>query len=196
MFKRHAVSVVFLAANCVSGPLAVAQANAQALPVPQRPIAAEKNPPGDIPDNQAFISFKSPLGFAIKVPEGWARQELPGGVNFSDKYNALEVSLQPLAAAPTLVSLKTSDVAALEHAPQAVRINSLKPVALPVGQGFVLLYSANSAPNPVTNKSIRLDIARYYLWKAGRLATLTLSAPAGADNADQWQLMARSFAWQ
>ena len=48
----------------------------------------------------------------------------------------------------------------------------------------------------MTNKAIRLDAANYYFWKAGKLATLTLSAPAGADNADQWQLMAKSFAWQ
>lgn len=196
MFKHHAVALVVFAGTFASCQLANAQTNALPLPARQQPIAAEKNPPGDIPDNQAFVTFKSPLGFSIKVPEGWARRDLPDHVAFSDKYNALEVRLQPLAAAPSLASLQAGDVAALQRAPQAVRITSLKPIALPVGQAFVLLYSANSAPNPVTNKAIRLDNARYYLWKAGRLATLTVSAPAGADNADQWQLMARSFAWQ
>lgn len=196
MFKHHAVALVVFAGTFASCQLANAQTNALRLPARQQPIAAEKNPPGDIPDNQAFVTFKSPLGFSIKVPEGWARRDLAGGVTYSDKYNELQVTVQPLAAAPSLGTLKASDVAALDRSPQAVRITSLKPVALPVGQAFVLLYSANSAPNPVTNKAIRLDNARYYLWKAGRLATLTVSAPAGADNADQWQLMAKSFAWQ
>ena len=36
----------------------------------EKPVAPEKNPPGDIPDNQVFIDYGSPLGFKIKVPEG------------------------------------------------------------------------------------------------------------------------------
>ena len=30
----------------------------------------EKNPPGDIPDNQVFITYQSPHGFSVKVPVG------------------------------------------------------------------------------------------------------------------------------
>lgn len=196
MFKHALAAVAVLVGTCASIPLAVAQTNAQALPVPQRPIGAEKHPPGDIPDSQAFVTFRSPLGFSVKVPEGWARRDLQDGVRFSDKFNELQVVIQPMAAAPTMGSLKSHEVAALEHLPQAVRVASVKSQILPAGQAFVVLYGANSAPNAVTNKAIRLDNARYYLWKGGRLATLTVSAPAGADNADQWQLMARSFAWQ
>ena len=185
--------------------IASACAAAQAGPPPntgvplarsQSPIAAEKNPPGDIPDNQAFVAFKSALGFSIKVPEGWARRESPGAVSFSDKYNALQVVVSARPAAPTLASLKAIELAALEKSPKAVRVVSLKPVTLPAGPAFVAHYGVNSDPNPVTNKAIRLDAASYYLWKAGKLATLTVSAPAGADNVDQWLLMARSFAWQ
>ena len=185
--------------------IASASVAAQAGPPPntgiplarsQSPIAAEKNPPGDIPDNQAFVAFASPLGFSIKVPEGWARRESPAAVSFSDKYNALQVVVSARPAAPTLASLKAIELAALEKSPKAVRVVSLKPVTLPAGPAFVAHYGVNSDPNPVTNKAIRLDAASYYLWKAGKLATLTVSAPAGADNVDQWLLMARSFAWQ
>ena len=56
-------------------------------------------------------------------------------------------------------------------------------------------YASDSERNPVTNKVIRVDNECYFLWKDGKLATLTLSAPAGADNADQWQRVAKSFAW-
>ena len=187
-----------IAVACSLSSIAAAQTSAapQAKPQPQPPFAAEKNPPGDIPDNQAFVAFKSSLGFSVKVPEGWARRELPGGVSFSDKYNKLQVAVSPLASAPTLSSLKQNEVAALEKSPKAVRVTSVKALALPAGQAFVVRYGANSDPNPVTNKAIRLDNERYYFWKARRLATLTVSAPAGADNADQWELMAKSFAWQ
>jgi hypothetical protein len=162
----------------------------------QQPLAAEKNPPGDIPDNQAFVTYRSPLGFSIKTPEGWARHEQPGTVSFNDKYNEVRVDVAPRPAAPTLTSLKQDEVAALERSPNAVRVASAKAVTLPAGPVFVVYYAANSASNPVTNKAIRQDNVRYYFWKGGKLATLTMSAPAGADNADQWLLMARSFAWQ
>ena len=185
-----------IALACTLSSIAVAQPGPAALPQPQQPIAAEKSPPGDIPDNQAFVAFKSSLGFSVKVPEGWARRELPGGVSFSDKYNELQVAVSPQASAPTLSSLKQNEVAALEKSLKAIRVTSVKTLALPAGQAFAVHYGANSEPNPVTNKAIRLDNERYYFWKAGRLATLTVSAPAGADNADQWQLMAKSFAWQ
>ena len=189
MRNRTPLSLLFAAS------LWVATA-AYAAPPVQQPIAAEKSPPGDIPDNQAFVAFRSPQGFSIKVPEGWARRESADAVHFSDKYNALQVVVSARAAAPTLASLKAGEIAALEQSPKAVRVTSAKALALPAGAAFVVHYGSNSDPNPVTNKAIRLDSATYYLWKAGKLATLTVSAPAGADNADQWLLMARSFTWQ
>ena len=194
--KRPLALLLPLALACALPTITSAQPAPAPLARPQQPITAEKSPPGDIPDNQAFVAFRSPLGFAVKVPEGWARRELPNGVSFSDKYNELQVAVAPAATAPTLPMLQAGDIAVLEKSPKAVRVAGLKAVALPAGSAFVAHYGANSDPNPVTNKAVRLENARYYFWKAGRLATLTLSAPAGADNADQWLLMARSFTWQ
>ena len=196
MLNRTIASLLLVASACAAAPLALAQSGGVPLAKPQQPIAAEKNPPGDIPDNQAFVAFKSPLGFSIKVPEGWARRESPIAVSFSDKYNALQVVVAPRVAVPTLASLKANEIAAFQKSPKAVRVASVQPVVLPAGPAFVVHYGVNSDPNPVTNKAIRLEAASYYFWKAGKLATLTVSAPAGADNTDQWQLMARSFAWQ
>src|SRR5438105_4736012 len=59
----------------------------------EAPIAAEKNPPGDIPDSQVFIDYKSPAGFSIKVPEGWSRTDKPDGAVFADKYDSIEVTI-------------------------------------------------------------------------------------------------------
>lgn len=180
----------------VALPVAMAQSSVLPLASQQMPIAAEKNPPGDIPDNQAFVTFKSPMGFSIKVPEGWARSEAPATVHFNDKYNALQVTLKTRATEFDIAGLKASEIAELEKSPKAIRITMIKPQTLPAGQAWVVHYGSNSDLNPVTNKAIRLENASYYYWKAGNLATLTLSAPAGADNADQWQLIARSFKWQ
>ena len=100
MSNRTLAAWLLATAFAASAPFALAQSQGVPLAPPQQPIAAEKNPPGDIPDNQAFVAYKSPLGFSIKVPEGWARREKPGAVSFSDKYNALQmaVSREPLAS--------------------------------------------------------------------------------------------------
>jgi hypothetical protein len=185
-----AAALLFAAAlTCGFGP---------ALAQPQRalPLAVEKNPPGDIPDSQVFVTFRSDQGYSIKAPEGWARRDRPGGVSFSDKYNALDLEVGARAVAPTLASVRAQEVAALEHGAGAVHVLGVARRALPAGPAIVVVYQVNSAPNAVTGKSIRLENERLFIWKDGRLATLTLSAPAGADNADQWRLMTRSFAWR
>lgn len=154
----------------------------------------EAHSAGDIPDNQVFVAFNSPLGFSIKVPEGWARREGPGMVRFEDKFLSLQVSVAPRSAAPTLAAIKHDELAALEHS--GARIGKLEALRLPAGPVIQVRFAANSAPNPVTNKSIRLDCVSQYAWKAGQMATVSFCGPAGADNADQWALMSRSFKWQ
>jgi hypothetical protein len=41
-----------------------------------------------------------------------------------------------------------------------------------------------------------LENDRYYFWKDEKLVVVNFSAPAGADNADQWDMMAKSFRWR
>jgi len=162
----------------------------------EKPAAPEKNPPGDIPDNQVFIDYRSPLGFKIKVPEGWARRESSDGVTFSDKYNTIALVVSQRDGAVTVANVKQQDVAELEKTAKAVRVTGVKSVKLPAGSAVVVSYSSNSDPNPVTEKAIREENARYFFWQNGKLVTLTLSSPYGADNADQWNLMSKSFRWQ
>jgi hypothetical protein len=162
----------------------------------EKPAAPEKNPPGDIPDNQVFIDYRSPLGFKVKVPEGWARRESSDGVTFNDKYNTIALLESQRSDPVTVATVKQQDVAELEKAGKAVRVTAVKSVKLPAGSAVVVSYSSNSEPNPVTEKAIREESERYFFWQNGKLVTLTLSSPMGADNADQWDLMAKSFRWQ
>jgi len=66
---------------------------------------------------------------------------------------------------------------------------------LPAGQALLIKYESDSDINPTTNKRIRLEKEAYLFYKDGKLATLTLWAPKGADNADQWKMMSESFRW-
>jgi len=194
-------TTAWLAIGLVASPTALALVptwaqGATPLPARENPIKPEKNPPGDIPDNQVFIDYQSPLGFEIKVPEGWARRQTNDGVTFSDKYNTIELLVAQRVEALTLSGAKEREIAELARTGKAVRISSVKTTTLPSGSAIVVSYGSNSAPNPVTNKAIRLENERYFFWKDGKLVTLTLSAPFGADNVDQWRLMSKSFGWR
>ena len=162
----------------------------------EKAVAPERNPPGDIPDTQVFVTYTSPLGFAIKVPEGWSRKESAQSVSFADKYNTIEVAFASAAAAPTADSVKSADVRDLEKTGLAVKLTKVKDVKLKSGAAVLVSYTANSAPNAVTNKPIRLEHDRYLIYKDGTLAILDMAAPQGADNIDDWSMMANSFHWK
>jgi hypothetical protein len=162
----------------------------------EKPVAPEHNPPGDIPDTQVFVTYSSPLGFTIKVPEGWSRGEEPQSVRFSDKYDTIEIGISSLGSAPTVDSANAGPVPELVKAGRAVKVVKVKPVKLKSGAAILISYTSNSAPNPVTNKQIRLEHDRYLLFKGGKLATLDMGAPQGADNVDDWSLMANSLHWK
>jgi hypothetical protein len=157
----------------------------------EKAIAPEYSPPGDIPDSQVFINYAG-KGYAMKVPEGWSRKDTASGAAFSDKYNLLEISATPAAAAPTVESVKIKDAAAIEANGRAATVKDVAQVKLDGGPAIRIDYQSNSEPNAVTGKQIRLDRVRYLYFKAGNLVTLDMAAPAGADNVDQWLLMANS----
>jgi len=195
IFEHRARVRPALAIAALAGALATVIPTFGAL-AQEKPVAREVNPPGDIPDNQVFVTYTSPLGFSLKTPEGWARKDSPQGVSFADKYGWIEVTISSAAAAPTLATAKTGEAAELERNGRAVKIEAVRAATLPSGPAVRIEYTSNSEPNAVTGKKLRLENQRYLIARNGRLARLTFSAPAGADNADQWKLMSDSFAWK
>ena len=99
-------------------------------------------------------------------------------------------------AAPTAASARDHEVAALVAIGRLMTVGSVDDVTLPVGNAVLVKSTANSSPDAVTNKQVRLEQNIYLLFKGGKLATLTLWAPLGADNVDQWQRIATSFQWK
>src|SRR2546421_11465547 len=105
---RKALAVV-LTAGLLAFSLAVEDVAAA-----EKAVAPEHNPPGDIPDTQVFVTYASPLGFSIKVPEGWSRKDDAQSASFSDKYNTITVTLAAAGAGPTADSGKGDQAAELE----------------------------------------------------------------------------------
>ena len=134
-------------------------------------------------------------GYQLKVPEGWARTTNAASVSFVEKLDGLQVSLSQVSTQPTADSVSTNQAIALQQSAQAVRDVCVQDVKLQSGPAVLIVYTSDSAPNPVTGKQVRLENNAYLFFKAGKLATLTLWAPLGADNVDQWSLISRSFRW-
>lgn len=158
----------------------------------ETPVQAEKSPPGDIPDSQVFVIYAGP-GFSMKTPEGWSRKDGSNGAQFFDKYNRIDVTIADATVPPTVDSTKSQEATLVTSLGRAVVVGSVKDVALTGGKAVRIDYTSNSEPNSVTNKQIRLEGVRYLLFKAGKLVTLDMAAPLGADNVDQWALMANSL---
>jgi hypothetical protein len=150
--------------------------------------------PGDIPDNQAYVTYQSPDGYHLAVPEGWARTQSAGATAFSDKFNAIRVQVTT-AAAPSVASAQATDVAALATATPCFTAGKVTSVSRKAGSAILITYRADSPPDAVTGKVIQQDVERYEFWQSGKLVTLTLSAPKGSDNVDPWRKVTDSFAW-
>ena len=112
-----------------------------------------------------------------------------------NKLDGMSVSLQNSQSAPTVNSIRNNEVPALKKAHGAVQVTDVKSVNMPAGQAVLVKYTSNSKPDSVTGKQVRQENNNYYFYKNGKLATLRLYAPLGADNVDQWNRISQSFGW-
>jgi hypothetical protein len=110
--KRLAIGLALVlalgatAAGCGSGSSAEGpkgetstEAEAPEASAGKVPSEAESLATGDIPDNQAFLTYTDkPAGFSIKYPEGWARTGSGNEVTFKEKANVVHLAVHSGAA--------------------------------------------------------------------------------------------------
>jgi len=192
-FAASALIVMLLAAPIASGCGSSNSSGTQPAPSPN---AAEVNPAGDIPDNQAFVAF-SPSGsdYSVKVPEGWSKTEPGGATTFTDKLNAIKTEENSSATAPTVASVGATEVPKLSKSVSGFANPQVTEVKRNSGSAVLITYEAKSKTDPVTGKSGTDDVERYLFSKNGKVVTLTLSGPQGADNVDPWMIVTDSFRW-
>lgn len=183
------------AAHVIDGSaFALAEINRGAA---EKPVAPEVNPPGDIPDSQVFVKYASPQGgYELQVPEGWARTTNGLNVTFADKLDGLSVVISPAQKPPNAASIGANQAKILQEKERAVKVTHIKDVRVSKRPAVLMTYECNSEPNPVTEKQVRLENDIYFFYQDGKLAAVRLWAPLGADNVDQWKLIAESFKWR
>lgn len=149
---------------------------------------------GDIPDNQAFLTFHNAAGgYSISYPEGWARKGTGTDTTFADKNNVVHIVIAN-GGPPSLGSV-AAELTRLKQSNRSLTFTAPKTVQLKSGPAVKVTYTTRSAPNPVTGKTVLLIVDRYELSKAGKTATLDLGTPKGVDNVDAYRMMSNSFRW-
>jgi hypothetical protein len=159
-----------------------------------RPVQTESNPAGDIPDNTQYVAYRS-HGYEVKVPEGWARADLPTGASFTDKLNTVRVEVSPATTAPSVASARAREVPQIQSAGHSFALQKIEAVQRHGGTAVRIIYQVDSAPNQVTGKVVRETAERYEFFKGGQEAVLTLTGPVSADNVDPWRTVSDSFRW-
>jgi hypothetical protein len=163
---------------------------------PTKPVATETNPPGDIPDNQAYVAYQPPgARVSVKVPEGWARTTSKATTSFNDKLNQIQVTLSATSSTPTVQSVTASVVPTLKAQVPQFALGKVTEVSRNAGKVVLVTYQGDSAPDAVTGKVVRDAFEQYIYFRAGRMLTLTLSGPTNADNVDPWKIVSDSVRW-
>ena len=158
------------------------------------PVPVENNPPGDIPDNLAFVGYTNKTGgYTFTHPEGWAQTGSGSRVRFTDKLNGVTVDSQPASRAPTVASARSTEVPHLQQAVPAFQLMSISAVTVPAGRGVHIVFRRNSAPDPVTGKVYRDEVEEYLVFSSGRQVRMDLYGPVGADNVDAYRTMSQSL---
>ena len=152
--------------------------------------------PGDIPDNQVFVRYRtSGGGWSIKVPEGWARVKSTNAVMFTDHVNFIAVTVVSAPNAPTIMSVARRDQAELAKQ-KGYRAGKVSVVQRQAGPAVLITYIVDNFINPATGKVVSVANERYEFWRNGALVTVTLSTPVGSDNVDSWRTVTDSFGWE
>src|SRR3954467_14525371 len=175
LLSAAALLAAVVAAGCGSSSSSSSDKSAAA---PVNPNGKETSPPGDIPDNQAFVAYAPPGGgYTLKVPEGWARTHAAGAVTFTDKLNAIRMESVPAASAPTVTSVKQAAVAKLARTVKGFQPGSVAAVQRHAGRAIRIRYPADAPATAVPTRAGRDDVERYVFFHNGHDVILTLSGP-------------------
>ena len=160
----------------------------------EKAIPAEKNPPGAVPKNESFVTYKSASGgYQLDVPKDWVSTENGPNVTFVSKYDGINVAISSSNSAPTASSVRDNEARLIQAQGRAVKIENVKSVKEPGGNAVEIDYSSNSEAD-ASSKAVRLQNTAYLFFNNGTVGWLTWWAPVGAD-VHALSRTAKTFKW-
>ncbi|MGH7709569.1 MAG: hypothetical protein ACREM6_16885 [Vulcanimicrobiaceae bacterium] len=153
---------------------------------PAVPNVVQTNPPGDIPDTQLFVTYRSANGYSVLFPEGWSRASSGSTVTFRSNYDGEQITTR-----------SKSDPNATVRAlfPSAANMK-VTHVTLHGTPATLVSFRSHSNSNAVTGRSVTLENQSFVFLHGTHEAVLSLWAPQGSDNVDQWRKISQSFHWK
>jgi hypothetical protein len=118
--------------------------------------------------------------------------QTPSSVAFQNKDYRIEASIVEVTATPIAARASAAKFA---KRPLAVAIRWVGEAKLPAGRSIHIRFTSVFERSPVVNNEIRLDSERYLITGCGKIAVLTLCAPAARQTAHLWKTIADSFRW-
>ena len=178
-----------------SSPTPAPTTTSTTAPVDALVAEAQSAAAGDIPDNQAFITFTNAgAGYTIKYPEGWAQKGSGSDVTIRDRSTVLHVVVS--TGAPPSATSVAAELAVLATTSPTLKVTG-PPTLVAVGNQSAVkaTYETMSEPSPVTGKRVTLVVDRYVLTHGGRVMVVDLGTQRGVDNVDAFRLMIESVRW-
>lgn len=175
-----------------SGPTSSGAAGGTAAS--QAPVPVESNPPGDIPDNVAFIPYQNKTaGYRFTHPEGWAVAEQGPQVTITEKLNGIQADTADFPSVLTVAGVQQQEVPRLQRNQPAFELKLVEAITLPAGPAVRVVYRRNSAPDPVTGRQFRDEVESYLVSAGGRHVRLDLFGAVGSDNVDAYRRISQSL---
>lgn len=203
MRREHVVTATFLAVTAALGLTACGAGSSGAVPAASPGVGSsgsanttETNPPGDIPDSQAYVRY-TPQGqhFSVKIPEGWARSTHGTSTTFTSKLNSVTIDASSAGSAPTVAGVQAGLLAKLRATVPKFQPGRTSTLTRGGQQVVRVTYQGDSAPDKVTGKVVRNAYETYLYYHSGTLLKLTLAGPSSADNVDPWRTVSDSVRW-
>jgi hypothetical protein len=186
-FAASALIVLVVAAGCGSSSSRPRSSGARA--------EANSAATGDIPDNQVFVTLRNAAaGYTIRYPEGWAQRGSGRDITLEDKDNQVHVVVS--AGALPSDGQVAAELGALARRDPTLKAGVPKRVSISGAPAIKVVYTRQSAADPVTGKRVVLVVDRYELAHGGRRATVDLATVKGVDNVDAYRMMIESFRWR
>ena len=162
-----------------------------------RPRRARRRP-GDIPDNQVFLVFANTGRRLLdQVPGGLDAAGLRRRRHASRTRTTSSTSSSRAGPAPTPASVAAQLTALKRRRRRSGSSATADDDASAAAPAVKVVYTTESAPNPVTGKRVTLVVDRYVAGAAAAgVAIVDLGTPEGVDNVDAYRLMIESFRWR
>jgi hypothetical protein len=160
--------------------------------------AARVTPPppaGDLADPAHYVLHADVAGrYQLKVPQGWAKSAVAGGVRFISTIGSITVTTREASSEPTLAQARAVTVPRLRGSEPGFALQAITALSRPAGHVVLIHFERDGGPDGAT-PTVREDVQLYEFFRNGTELDVTVAARLGSNIADACSLVTDSVTW-